>query len=93
MTNEELAQSLRTRANIRRNATTRKSVQEGKPDRLAALLDLAAERLEQRLEEVGTVVSASDGWPWKSLMCTNEQAMYALPVGTPVDALTKTDET
>jgi len=36
---------LRKRAEIRRNIPTRKSVQEGTPDRIAALLDEAAEGL------------------------------------------------
>lgn len=37
---------LRKRAEIRRQIATRKSVQEGKPDRLADLLDEAATALE-----------------------------------------------
>lgn len=37
---------LRKRAEIRRQIATRKSVQEGKPDRLADLLDEAAAALE-----------------------------------------------
>lgn len=45
MTNEQLVDDLRGRAKTRRSITTRKSVQEGKPDRLADLLDLAATRI------------------------------------------------
>ena len=37
---------LRKRAEIRRQISTRKSVQEGRPDRLADLLDEAADELE-----------------------------------------------
>lgn len=37
---------LRKRAEIRYQATSRKSVQEGKPDRLAMLLEEAAEEIE-----------------------------------------------
>lgn len=37
---------LRKRAEIRRQISTRKSVQEGKPDRLADLLDEAALEIE-----------------------------------------------
>ena len=40
----------RIRASIRRNNTERKSVQEGKPDRIADLLEEAANEIE-RLEE------------------------------------------
>ena len=41
----DLVHRLRERARIRRQIPTRKSVQEGKPDRLADLLDEAANRL------------------------------------------------
>jgi hypothetical protein len=37
---------LRTRAAIRRQITSRKSVQEGKPDRIADLLEEAANEIE-----------------------------------------------
>lgn len=42
----DLIYRLRKRAEIRRQITTRKSVQEGGPDRLAELLEEAADRLE-----------------------------------------------
>ncbi len=45
MTND-LVERLRKRAEIRRGIDTRKSVQEGKPDRLADLLEEAAQVLE-----------------------------------------------
>jgi hypothetical protein len=38
---------LRKRAEIRRQISTRKSVQEGKPDRMADLLEEAADELER----------------------------------------------
>lgn len=47
---QTLAERLRIRASIRRNNTERKSVQEGKPDRIADLLEEAANEIE-RLEE------------------------------------------
>lgn len=50
----ELVEALRIRARIRRQIPSRKSVQEGKPDRLADLLDEAANHivyLEERLRE------------------------------------------
>lgn len=43
--NWDLIQRLRIRASIRRSIVTRKSVQEGKPDRIADLLDEAADEL------------------------------------------------
>ncbi len=43
-----LIERLRIRANIRRQIPTRKSVQEGQPDRLADLLDEAADELERQ---------------------------------------------
>lgn len=43
---EDLIFRLRKRAEIRRNIQTRKSVQEGKPDRIADLLEEAAQALE-----------------------------------------------
>jgi len=45
--NTELIIRLRTRADIRRQIYTRKSVQEGKPDIIADLLDEAANRIEE----------------------------------------------
>lgn len=50
MTNENttynLVERLRKRAEIRKQITSRKSVQEGKPDRIADLLEEAAFRIE-----------------------------------------------
>lgn len=42
----DLIERLRKRAEIRRQISTRKSVQEGKPDRIADLLEEAADALE-----------------------------------------------
>lgn len=50
---QTLVERLRIRASIRRSNTERKSVQEGKPDRIADLLEEAAneiERLESTIE-------------------------------------------
>lgn len=44
---DDLVFRLRERARIRRRIPTRKSVQAGEPDRLAALLDEAAEEIEK----------------------------------------------
>lgn len=48
--NQTLVERLRIRAQIRRNIPNRRSVQEGREDRLANLLDEAADRI-QELEE------------------------------------------
>jgi len=45
---DDLVYRLRKRAEIRRQISTRKSVQEGKPDRIADLLEEAANALEKR---------------------------------------------
>jgi hypothetical protein len=44
---EDLVHRLRKRAEIRRQIADRKSVQEGKPDRIADLLDEAANEIER----------------------------------------------
>lgn len=43
---EDIVVLLKKRAEIRRQISTRKSVQEGKPDRIADLLERAAEEIE-----------------------------------------------
>ena len=43
--NNDLIYRLRKRAEIRRQITTRKSVQEGAPDRISDLLEEAAKRI------------------------------------------------
>ena len=48
---QHITMRLRIRAAIRRNAKGRKSVEEGKEDRLAKLLDQAADEIE-RLENL-----------------------------------------
>ncbi len=44
---QTLVEKLRTRAAIRRSIKDRKSVQEGKPDRIANLLEEAANEIEE----------------------------------------------
>jgi hypothetical protein len=44
---QDLVYRLRKRAEIRRQITTRKSVEEGKPDRIADLLEEAADEIER----------------------------------------------
>ena len=45
---QTLVERLRIRASIRRNNTERKSVQEGKPDRISDLLEEAADEIERK---------------------------------------------
>jgi hypothetical protein len=47
MTNQDLVYRLRKRAEIRRQIPTRKSVQEGSADRLADLLEEAADQIDK----------------------------------------------
>jgi hypothetical protein len=48
---QSLVYRLRKRAEIRRNIADRKSVQENKPDRIADLLDEAADEIERLRNE------------------------------------------
>lgn len=47
MVNEDIVYRLEKRAEIRRQIPSRKSVQEGKPDRIADLLEEAAKEIRQ----------------------------------------------
>jgi hypothetical protein len=49
---KDLVHRLRKRAEIRRNDLSRKSVKEGKPDRISDLLEEAAEVIEELNQEV-----------------------------------------
>jgi hypothetical protein len=51
--NQDLIYRLRKRAEIRRQISTRKSVQEGAPDRIADLLEEAADALESKEKNGG----------------------------------------
>ena len=52
MLNEDIVYRLRKRAEIRRQIATRKSVQEGKPDRIADLLEEAASEIERLRDDI-----------------------------------------
>ena len=56
---EDIVFRLRTRATIRRNIETRKSVQEGKPDRIAMILDEAADEIERLRNTVAGLAAAA----------------------------------
>ena len=51
MTENDLVYRLRKRAEIRRQIPTRKSVQENQPDRIADLLEEAANTIEQYMTD------------------------------------------
>jgi hypothetical protein len=52
---EDLIYRLRKRAEIRRQVSSRKSVQEGKPDRISDLLEEAAGTIEDLLKKANNV--------------------------------------
>lgn len=51
MNEDDIVYRLRERARIRRQIPTRKSVQEGKPDRIADLLEEAADEISRLRSE------------------------------------------
>lgn len=53
---EDLVARLKKRAEIRRQISTRKSVQEGKPDRISDLLEEAAQEIERLNKIVAEVI-------------------------------------
>ena len=57
MNANELAEAMEIRASIRRNATSRKSVQENANDRLADQLEQAATMLRQQQAEIEALKS------------------------------------
>jgi hypothetical protein len=60
MSEESLLYRLRKRAEIRRNINSRKSVQEGKPDRIADLLEEAADEIYNLESVVGEMEDIID---------------------------------
>lgn len=60
----DLVTKLRIRANIRRQIPSRKSVQEGKPDRIADLLEEAANEIERLQNEQRSTLQASRKKRW-----------------------------
>jgi len=61
ITEQSLVYRLRKRAEIRRQIVVRKSVEEGKPDRIADLLEEAAaeiERLKKQIMDLEDLVAA-----------------------------------
>jgi hypothetical protein len=66
-----IVQRLRLRATIRRQISTRKSVQENKPDRISDLLEEAADEIE-RLEKL---CELKDSFHWETLV--GEMKVYA----------------
>ena len=61
---QTLVERLRIRASIRRNNTERKSVKEGKPDRIADLLEEAADEIESLERHIEYLLSEISGEGW-----------------------------
>lgn len=57
VTEQSLIFRLRKRAEIRRQIPSRKSVEEGRPDRMADLLDEAAEEIESLQNTIAGIVA------------------------------------
>jgi hypothetical protein len=78
---EDLIYRLKKRAEIRRQISTRKSVQEGKPDRIADLLEEAANALSFLAELAEEDCSYGDNCPTfgsrhgKCIYCKARQAL------------------
>ena len=56
MNENDLVYRLHKRAEIRRQITTRKSVQNGEPDRIADLLEEAADEIERLHDDITELV-------------------------------------
>lgn len=64
MNEEDLVYRLKKRAEIRRQISSRKSVQEGKEDRISSLLDEAAaeiEKLRKKIKDLNQMMPYDDG--------------------------------
>jgi len=61
MNEQDLVYRLRERARIRRQIPGRKSVVEGKPDRISDLLEEAANEIEQLRQDYNRDVDTLDG--------------------------------
>lgn len=64
MDEQDIVYRLRKRAEIRRGIKTRKSVQAGEPDRLAALLDEAALEIEKLRGQISGPMSPTPRGPF-----------------------------
>ena len=62
LSQQNLVERLRIRASIRRNNTERKSVKEGKPDRIADLLEEAADEIESYVQFAWATFDGEGGY-------------------------------
>ena len=76
--NDDLVFRLRERARIRRQIPTRKSVQEGAPDRIADLLEEAATEIETLRQN-----------QWRKLTPAEEKFQQSFPDPDPMGGLIK----
>ena len=61
---QDIVEKLRIRAEIRRQIPSRKSVQEGKPDRIADLLEQAANEIERLRSDRDDSITDAEGRLW-----------------------------
>ena len=66
MSHASLIAAMRRRAEIRRSIETRKSVQEGKADRIADMLEEAANRIELMAAEIRSANAERDMIDWSA---------------------------
>lgn len=84
---DDIVYRLRLRAEIRRQISTRKSVQEGKPDRIADLLEEAANEIDNlRIELINKTVdfNSDNGHmnnKWEVILEEDEHGEIILPLG------------
>ena len=79
MNENDLIYRLRKRAEIRRQITTRKSVQENKPDRIADLLEEAANEIETlRSRESKALHNAGCANDYQDILSTEDCVLDAL---------------
>lgn len=86
---DDLIYRLRKRAEIRRQITTRKSVQEGEPDRIADLLDEAANYIQSQDDKINKLLDHCDDpecWDCGKIMCPYGGEMHFHHDGCPTCA-------
>ncbi len=81
MTSADLIFRLQKRAEIRRQITTRKSVEEGKPDRIADLLEEAASRIQELEAVISSAPKKTESEPMTEaeLKVIEDRVAKALP--------------
>jgi hypothetical protein len=78
---DDLVYRLRKRAEIRRQISDRKSVQEGKPDRIADLLEEAADELETLRQALAESANSTTNFVEPKTLAQTEQEAFTLDRG------------